>query len=89
MGVCARVCVRACVTVINVGRYTAPDGVYPCPHPNGACSAPAQWYPELSLPLGPPLGPYSRTGWLYTRQFAHADVTFDANNVTASSVAWH
>ena len=69
-------------------RYTAPDGVFPCAHPNGDCSAPQEWYPEFSYALGPPLGPYSVDGVVYTRRFQSAVVTFNAGNVTASTIQW-
>lgn len=66
--------------------YTAPDGYYPCP--NNTCSAPVSWYPALAHPLGAPSGPALRTGWTYSRAFEHAQVTFNAANVTASTIVW-
>ncbi len=35
------------------------------------------WYPEYDKPLGPPRGPARRDGWIYTRQFEHANVWVD------------
>ena len=33
-----------------------------------------RWFPEYDRPLGPPKGPASRKGHVYTRQFEHVDV---------------
>ncbi len=41
------------------------------------------WYPELDKPLGPPLGPAVRTGWVFKREFAHASVSVNLENKTA------
>jgi hypothetical protein len=73
--------------------YTFPDGYAPCPDAPDTCSTPAGWYPQLAIPLGEPAGPGARvpggSGWLYARTFAHADVVFDAANVTNSQITWH
>jgi len=42
------------------------------------------WYPEFDKPLGPPAGEPIRKGWTYQRQFAHASVSVDLENKTAS-----
>ena len=36
-----------------------------------------RWFPEYDKPLGPPAGPASREGCVYTRKFKHADVWLD------------
>jgi hypothetical protein len=33
------------------------------------------WFSEYDKPLGAPKGPYSRDGFVFTRSFAHVDVT--------------
>ena len=70
--------------------YTAPDGIYPCP--TGECSAPSDWYPELTRNIGPPLGRYSKTTSggrvVYRRRFRNANVTFDASNISRSVIDW-
>lgn len=45
-------------------------------------------YPELSRPLGPPLEPPLRKGWLYRRRFAHAAVEVDLA-ARRASIDWH
>ena len=67
--------------------YSSFDGVMPCVTP-GTCSAPAEWYPELSRPLGAPLGNFTKQGWVYSRDFEHAHVEFVADNITASTITW-
>ena len=42
------------------------------------------WYPELLRPLGNPKGECSVNGYLFTRQFEHADVRVDVAAHTAS-----
>lgn len=68
--------------------YGSSDGVLPCPTAPGTCSAPDAWYPELAHALGPPLGNFSQSGWVYTRSFEHARVVFVADNISASSITW-
>ncbi len=46
-----------------------------------------EWYPQFEKPLGEPKGKATRDGWVYTRQFAHADVTVDLKNETAD-IRW-
>jgi len=36
-----------------------------------------RWYPEYDKPLGPPLGPATRDGFVLTREFKHASVRLD------------
>jgi len=40
-------------------------------------------YPEYHKPLGRPLGPPARDGFVYTRRFEHLDVRVDIRNKTA------
>lgn len=44
-------------------------------------------YPELSRPLGPPLGDAKRDGWRYTREFQHVKVVVDLSTREAS-IKW-
>lgn len=67
--------------------YSSFDGVMPCVTP-GTCSTPAGWYPELSRPLGAPLGNYTKQGWVYSRDFEYAHIEFIADNITASTITW-
>ena len=41
------------------------------------------WYPEFDKPLGPPKGEAKRDGWTYRREFEHASVFVDLENMTA------
>jgi hypothetical protein len=72
--------------------YTSPDGYFPCPATH-ECSTPDDFYPTFANALGSPAGPAQRvpggSGWVYTRAFEHATVTFDAVNwLNGSSVTW-
>lgn len=42
------------------------------------------WYPEFEKPLGPPQGECRRDGWTYRREFAHASVFLDLEEMTAT-----
>ena len=64
------------------------QGAIQCPDAPESCAAPLDWYPDLSAPLGPPLGPASRTGNVWTRSFQHAHVVLDVDNPDASSVVF-
>jgi len=44
-------------------------------------------YPEYRRPLGPPKGEASRAGWVFRRQFEHADVMVDLENRKAT-IRW-
>ncbi len=44
--------------------------------------------PEFDRPLGAPKGPAVRTGYAYTRDYAHASVRLDIEKETAS-IDWH
>ena len=41
------------------------------------------WYPEFDKLLGPPKGEAQRDGWAYRREFKHASVFVDLENMTA------
>ena len=72
--------------------YGINDGVTPCPHDPTSCSGPSGWYPEFNRTIGAPLGRYSHDGGvphLYTRQFEHIIVWFDASNTTNSTIQWN
>ncbi len=70
--------------------YDQNAGGVPClAGQEAACTFSAGWYPELALPLGAPLGDFSLSGAaVYTREFAHASVRFNAGNVSDSWVQW-
>ncbi len=67
--------------------YGLEDGYIPCPPPI-ECGMPPAWYPEFSRPLGPPAGPATKTGAVFTRSFAHADVYVDLTRRVASKIVW-
>ncbi|BDS07498.1 hypothetical protein NT6N_25380 [Oceaniferula spumae] len=46
-----------------------------------------RWFPEYDKPLGPPLGPAKKDGYVYTRQFKHCSVTLDVKKRTAD-IKW-
>lgn len=55
-------------------------------------TCPDNFYPALSCPLGPPLGPPALVGpgaYEYERQFQSATVKVNLANRTASGVVWH
>mmetsp|Transcript_9360 Transcript_9360/g.28927 ORF Transcript_9360/g.28927 Transcript_9360/m.28927 type:complete len:193 (+) Transcript_9360:184-762(+) len=71
--------------------YELHQGVVPCPntHPP-QCAAPDNWYPELAQPLGRPLTNRTKVGpWAWARQFEHATVYVDLQDVVASRIDWH
>jgi len=43
--------------------------------------------PDYDRPLGPPKGPAVRSGYIYTREFAHASVRLDVANQTGT-ITW-
>jgi hypothetical protein len=50
-------------------------------------TVPVEFYPQAKCPLGAPLGLMSKDGkGLYSRQFAHASVSVNLNDRTASKV---
>jgi hypothetical protein len=46
------------------------------------------WYEEFDKPLGPPLADATRTGWIYTREFEHCNVSVDLESKEAK-IEWH
>jgi hypothetical protein len=72
--------------------YDQNSGGVPCaPGSEAQCTFPSTgWFPELAQPLGPPLADaaVSQDGVLYTREFLHASVRFNAANVSNSSIVW-
>ena len=70
--------------------YNLEDGYIPC-KAGVQCGMPSQWFPEYTRPLGAPLGPADSdaTGMRWTRRFAHADVSVDLRDRTASTIRWH
>lgn len=47
-----------------------------------------RWYPEYDKPLGPPLGPATRDGFIFTREFKHASVELDIAQ-RQGRIQWH
>ena len=41
-------------------------------------------FPQYDKPLGAPLGPATRAGWVYTRRFEHLDVRVDLERKQAT-----
>ena len=41
------------------------------------------WYPEFDRPLGPPRGEAKREGWKFTREFQHATIFVNLEQLTA------
>ena len=68
--------------------YGVQTGWAPCPENPGACVAPDEWYPDLSKPIGKPLGPARKTGTMYTRTFEHATAFIDLSDRRKSKVTW-
>ena len=68
--------------------YDQQAGWAPCPDNPGGCTAPPNWYPELSRPLGEPLGPAVRNGSVWVRHFEHAIATANLADQAKSSVQW-
>ena len=50
--------------------------------------APVGWYPDLLKPIGKPLGPASKQGTVYTREFEHATAFVDLSDRRKSQVTW-
>lgn len=52
---------------------------------------PNEWFPEYTRPLGAPVGPATKdaSGMKWNREFAHASVSVDLNDRTASKIQWH
>eukprot|EP00051_Salpingoeca_urceolata_P004156 m.63078 g.63078 ORF g.63078 m.63078 type:complete len:438 (-) comp13419_c0_seq2:17-1330(-) len=62
--------------------YRIVDGYVPCPAGSNVCSCPADWYPQLNMATGAPLGPRQHvpgagSGHVWTRSFEHVTVTID------------
>ena len=68
--------------------YGVQSGWAPCTSDPGACLAPADWYADLSKPLGEPLGPATKSGTKYTRHFEHATAFVDLADRRKSKVTW-
>ena len=67
--------------------YAAFQGFAPCPATPGVCVDPI--YPDLSRPLGPPLGPRAQVGpFKWVRSFEHAVVTLDLDDIAGTSIVW-
>jgi hypothetical protein len=64
------------------------QGAVRCPQAPSTCAAPEEWYPELSQPLGAPLGPPVRVGNVYTREFERARSVLDLDVPWRSSVTF-
>jgi hypothetical protein len=77
------------------GWYMTYLGGLPCdiaPQNQGSnCNSPneADWYKNLSYSLGAPLGPYSVSGTVYTREFENASVYLDLWNPQMASVTFY
>eukprot|EP01052_Picozoa_sp_SAG31_P010116 SAG31_NODE_545_length_14238_cov_15.518849_3_plen_480_part_00 len=70
--------------------YNLEDGYLPCPA-EIECGMPHEWFPEYSKPLGPPKGPATPDAEknVWTRSFAHADVSVDLRDRSLSKIVWH
>jgi hypothetical protein len=68
--------------------YDQQSGWAPCPDNPGGCAVPPDWYPELSKPLGKPLGSAVRNGPVWVRHFEHAIATANLADQSKSSVQW-
>ena len=69
--------------------YAAFQGFAPCPAAPGTCVSPE--YPDLSRPLGAPLGPRAQLGpYRWARSFEHAVVTLDLDEPLGpgTSIVW-
>ena len=67
--------------------YDLEDGYIPCKE-GVECGMPNEWFPEYTRPLGAPLGPAQKdaSGMKWTRDFAHASVSVDLTDRTASKI---
>jgi hypothetical protein len=70
------------------GWYENHQGAVPCPEDPSSCASPPNWYPDLSKPLGAPLGPAVRAGNTFTRHFQHATSYLDLDQPEASGVTF-
>lgn len=68
--------------------YAVSQGAVPCPEDPTKCIAPDAWYPDLSKPLGKPLGPAKQQGNVYTREFEHATSVLDLDTPLNSRVTF-
>ena len=73
----------------RIRRYNGlTQGAIQCPDAPETCAAPLTWYPQLSEPLGAPLGPAVRSGSTWRRQFEHASVLLDLDTPDNSGVVF-
>ena len=73
----------------RIRRYNGlTQGAIQCPDAPETCAAPLEWYPQLSEPLGAPLGPAVRSGSTWRRQFEHASVLLDLDTPDNSGVVF-
>ena len=63
-------------------------GYGPCPNSTAQCAAPASWFADFDRPLGPPLGPPTVSGTVWTRSFESACVFVDLANRSLCSITW-
>ena len=68
--------------------YDLAQGYVPCTPGVEPCDCPAEFYPEFSNYLGPPLGPPRRQGLQCTREFAGAKIFVDLADETSASIIW-
>jgi hypothetical protein len=68
--------------------YGVQSGWAPCPSNPGACLAPPEWYPDLRRPIGKPLGPATKVGTVYKREFERCTAVIDLSDRRKSSVTW-
>ena len=68
--------------------YEMQDGNIPCP-PGIECGMPSSWFPEYAKPLGAPKGSAVKSGYVWTREFAHASVYVDVRSRYSSKITWH
>jgi hypothetical protein len=70
------------------GWYGLNQGAIQCPTAPESCAAPLAWYPQLTQPLGAPLGPAVRAGNVWRREFEHASVLLDLGEPENSGVVF-
>jgi hypothetical protein len=69
--------------------YEMHQGFVDCPTQPSTCCTPPQWYPQLSKPLGAPLGPREQVGpYHWTRDFEHARVDVDLAAPDSASITF-